>query len=555
MSAPPQLSQIRMSAGTLLKRHPDGLKRLGMLVALLLVELLAITTWLDGSALFGRPGLAGQIGITGAWVLRFVVGFAAAFAAFSSMQGTLKVAAFLEETTPIRWTALSLHVAGAAIFVLLSAALYGNWPGVSMPNLLAAGWVLTGLLTLLAACLTFYRLSLWVGIVRSAGAVWAYAAGVAALGCVAAGLSQSMWQSAARLTFQLVQLLLRPMIPNLTADPAKLMLRGQHFGVIISQECSGLEGMGLMLVFSVVWLWLFRKDFRFPRAYLLVPAGILTLYALNAVRIAALLVIGEAGAKRIAAGGFHSQAGWIAFNGVALGMTLVVPRMRWFSLHPVQRAVRAAPRGENAVALYLLPFLAILASGMLSRAASADFEWLYGLRFLAVVATVWMFRGRLKQFDWRVSAWLGPATGAAIFALWLAFDWWQAIPAVGMPRPLAAAGGAWQTGWIVLRTLAAVTTVPIAEELAFRGFVSRRLMKADFEAIPLGAVSWWGIVGSSVLFGLLHGERWMAGILAGLAFALVVRRSGRLGDAILAHGVTNALLAVWVLYLGQWQYW
>ncbi len=59
---------------------------------------------------------------------------------------------------------------------------------------------------------------------------------------------------------------------------------------------------------------------------------------------------------------------------------------------------------------------------------------------------------------------------------------------------------------------------------------------------------------SSVLFGLLHG-RWFAGILAGLAYALVVRRRGNFGDAVLAHAITNAQIAATVLLTGAWQLW
>ena len=112
-----------------------------------------------------------------------------------------------------------------------------------------------------------------------------------------------------------------------------------------------------------------------------------------------------------------------------------------------------------------------------------------------------------------------------------------------------------QSTWIVFRALAATTTVPIAEELAFRGFLMRRLTTADFEAIPLSSSTWLGVLVSSVVFGLLHGDRWLAGTLAGLTFALVARRTNRIGDAVVAHAVTNGLLVIWVLYFGQWQYW
>ena len=49
---------------------------------------------------------------------------------------------------------------------------------------------------------------------------------------------------------------------------------------------------------------------------------------------------------------------------------------------------------------------------------------------------------------------------------------------------------------------------------------------------------------SSLLFGALHGRLWLPGMLAGVAFALLFQRRGRIGDAILAHATTNAMLAL-----------
>ena len=53
----------------------------------------------------------------------------------------------------------------------------------------------------------------------------------------------------------------------------------------------------------------------------------------------------------------------------------------------------------------------------------------------------------------------------------------------------------------------------------------------------------------------MHGERWLAGIVAGMLYALAMRWRGRLGDAVVAHAVTNGLLAVWVLVFGRWELW
>lgn len=522
------------------------LQKLGLLGAILLAELLAITTWLDGAALAGRTGMVGQIGASGAWVLRFVVGFAAAFAAFVALRGDFRVE---RAFPPVRFrsTWLLLHVVVAAAFALLSAQLYGA--PTAIPDLLAAAWLVAGSVTLVVLCLAFYPLKIWTGLATESNAAL-HAAGVAGAGVLAVRLSQSMWQSAALLTFQMVQVLVRPVLPDLLVQPEQMRLQGHSFGVIISEECSGLEGVGLVVAFGAVWLWLNRTEFRFPRALLLLPAGMLVIYALNAVRIALLLLLGDAGAPNVAAGGFHSQAGWICFNGVALGMTLVVPRMGWFSLHPRQ----AEQATYNPTAPYLMPFLAILASGMFTRAASADFDWLYAARLVAALAALWWYREPLLKLDWRFG-WAGVLAGAAVFAVWLGLDQWLALPAAAMPAALGSAGDGLRWAWISTRALAAITTVPIAEELVFRGYAMRRWSGAEFDALPLRSSTLAGVAGSSVVFGMLHGDRWIAGILAGFAFAWVARSRDRIGEAVAAHAVANVLLAVWVLYFNQWQYW
>jgi CAAX prenyl protease-like protein len=109
--------------------------------------------------------------------------------------------------------------------------------------------------------------------------------------------------------------------------------------------------------------------------------------------------------------------------------------------------------------------------------------------------------------------------------------------------------------WIAARSLAAVVTVPLAEELAFRGFLYRRLISADFEAVSFRRFSWLALVLSSIAFGLLHGDRWFAGAVAGLAYGGVMIRRGRIGNAVVAHGMTNALIAVDVIAFQHWHLW
>jgi CAAX prenyl protease-like protein len=192
---------------------------------------------------------------------------------------------------------------------------------------------------------------------------------------------------------------------------------------------------------------------------------------------------------------------------------------------------------------------------MISRAASGSFEPLYSLRLFAALAAVWLFRRSYLGIDWKVS-WFAPLAGVVVFVLWIAFDrLWNAGAGGQAPPELLNTPPAAQTLWIVLRTMTAVVAVPVAEELAFRGFLLRRFISAHFEEVSFQAFTWLALFGSSLIFGLLHGQRWLAGTVAGVVYALALLRRGRLGDAVLAHAVTNALLAGYVLAFHRWDLW
>jgi exosortase E/protease (VPEID-CTERM system) len=367
----------------------------------------------------------------------------------------------------------------------------------------------------------------------------------------------SLWnQSSASLapvTFQGVSLLLGLFLPHVDSNPRTFRIGGSHFHVSIMRECSGMEGLGLILVVSVAWLWFFRSELRYPRVLLLVPAALITAWLSNIARISTLILIGNAGAKNVAIGGFHSQAGWIAFNCIGLVFCAAVARIPWFRKDPGSMQVHTEE--WNVTAAYLMPWLAILGSSLVARAVSGGFEWLYPLRFVAAASALWYFRTEYRNLQWK-PGWLSPALGALVFVGWVllarvdgrADDPAFAAGLTSLP-PVA------RFAWLALRAGAAVITVPIAEELAFRGYAARRLMTIDFDLVDLRHLSWAGMVGSSVLFGVMHGRLWFAGILAGLVYAFAVRRNGRIGDGVVAHATTNALLAVWVLWRGDWGLW
>jgi exosortase E/protease (VPEID-CTERM system) len=302
-----------------------------------------------------------------------------------------------------------------------------------------------------------------------------------------------------------------------------------------------------MLVFGVLWLWYSRKEYRFPGALVLIPAGILVLWCVNAFRIAALILIGNAGAPGLAVGGFHSQAGWIGFNMVAIGFC--------FAARQFAGTREAESLRENTTAPWLMPFLAILAAGTIARSATSGFEWLYPLRFFAAAFVLWIFRARYKSLDWHFG-WESPVLGVGVFIFWIGLAHFVGgHGSGGIGAGLAALSSPAKVAWVTFRAVAAITTVPVAEELAFRGFLIRRLIAADFEPLKPTAFTWFSLLLSSLAFGFMHGDRWIAGTLAGLIYAGAFLQRGRIGDAVVAHGTTNALLAAWVLLGGNWELW
>ncbi len=470
---------------------------------------------------------------------------------------------------PIRWSLLAWHLAALGGFLGLSAISTGSNPlGYAITVL----WYAAGVAAILLAGCAFVPAALALEFVRTTGYAWVYALAAAVLawravissplwnGAVWNPAIDLSWKPATDLTFDLVKSLLHLFLSQVVADRATMTIGSPEFSVMILPWCAGFEGTALMLVFSVAWLGYFRREFRFPHALLLIPAGMLVIWLSNAVRITALILIGVAGAPKVAAGGFHSQAGWIAFNCIALSFAALTRHMPWFSSNrslgnQPDLAARSTPSVHTATAAYLIPFLAILAAAMVSRAASGGFEWLYPLRLVAAASVLWYFRSEYFKLDWRFGG-FSVIAGCAVFGIWLGLDLMTGTHAPSaIAAGLASLPSPARLAWLGFRTAAAVVTVPIAEELAFRGFLIRRLSSADFESLNPRHYTYIAVLVSSLAFGLLHGERWLAGTLAGIIYAVVFLKRGRIGDAVVAHATTNALLAALVVMGGKWDLW
>ncbi len=350
-----------------------------------------------------------------------------------------------------------------------------------------------------------------------------------------------------RWTFGMAQSLLRLVEMDVVVHGESFEIGARGFVVTISPLCSGVQGLGLVSVFLAGYLVAFRRSLRFPHALCLLPLGILASMVLNVVRIASLILIGAHGRPDIAVNGFHSHAGWLAFNAIAVGAA-AVGRTRWLAS---REQGSHAEEPDQTTSASLIPLLALIAASLLSAALSSGFDWLYGLRLAAVGAVAWHYRAFYRTLPWTVG-WHAPVIGTVVFGLWM-FLVRMAPAASGeaIGATLARSAPAVAVVWMVLRVLGSTMVAPFAEELAFRAYLPRRLLSVDADRVLLGVYTPVTLLASSLAFGFLHG-RWFAGTIAGLLYAWALQRRGSLGDAFAAHATTNGLLCVYALVMQDW---
>jgi exosortase E/protease (VPEID-CTERM system) len=523
--------------------------RAAILAALLFLEKIFLTQFVDTQRAWATGTrvallLGQQLGF------RFIVAFITALTVFAAVrreaQQSLPIIS-RDNPAPFRPLWMLAHLVLLGCLTWLTSLLFPTTPAPIPFELVVSLWLVFGAAGVFCAFAAVAPSPVWLQGARALGRIWIYAILAALAAAAAIPSSRDLWWSTTAATFRVVSVILRPILPGLIVDPVARLLGTQRFTVEILAPCSGLEGMSLILVFTTVWLWYFRKEYRFPRALWLIPVGLVLMFGMNAVRIAMLILIGNAGYPEVAVYGFHSQAGWIAFNAVAVGIAVWSRRSRWLSRG---ETLLEPHRTDNPTAGVLMPLLAILAAGMLSHALSGRFEWFYPLRLFAGCAALWIYRDRLRALEWRWS-WRGVLLGTVVFIMWTVGAHLLGTDP-GMPQALASASPSQRWLWIVCRVAATMGTVPLAEELAFRGFLMRRVQDRNFEALDYRQVGWLALVVSSVGFGVAHGAMWLPGIVAGFAYGWIVKRRGQLGEAVIAHATTNLLVVALALGLGDW---
>jgi CAAX prenyl protease-like protein len=109
--------------------------------------------------------------------------------------------------------------------------------------------------------------------------------------------------------------------------------------------------------------------------------------------------------------------------------------------------------------------------------------------------------------------------------------------------------------FIILRWAGAALVVPVMEELFWRDYLWRTVAAPnDFKLAEIGERDWSAFIAVAVFCTLVHPQSITALIWSAMmGLFLMWKRS--LGACIIAHGVTNFLLGLFVQMTGKWYYW
>ncbi len=206
--------------------------------------------------------------------------------------------------------------------------------------------------------------------------------------------------------------------------------------------------------------------------------------------------------------------------------------------------------------------------------------WVYPLQTLACGAMLFFYRREYPRAAKAAGLIFGAVVGLVVFVLWISpqaffhfaprvdgFNPMRLLGPSGLSRfavwpPESVSAGSVGNGnpayraTVIFRFLRLVAVVPWLEEVFWRGFLLRYLIKEDFLAVPFGAFTplSFGVVTAGFMFEHSPAD-WPAALVTGVLYNWVAVRTRSLPACILAHALTNLLLGVYVMQTRQWGFW
>jgi hypothetical protein len=211
---------------------------------------------------------------------------------------------------------------------------------------------------------------------------------------------------------------------------------------------------------------------------------------------------------------------------------------------------------------YILPMAIFLAFTWVGGTWPSIYPITYVAKTIVVAAAMVMLWRQFTPISWRYW-WLGVIVGVVGIFQWVGLQLWLqnnfelfAPPEEVFDPTKTFASPAMLWGFVGVRIIGAVLVVPLMEELFWRDYLWRQILAPnDFKLAQVGEWGWGPLLGVSLMFAVVHGNWWLTSIVWALMIGLLLVYTKSLGACIIAHAVTNLLLAIYVLRFRDWAFW
>jgi CAAX prenyl protease-like protein len=186
---------------------------------------------------------------------------------------------------------------------------------------------------------------------------------------------------------------------------------------------------------------------------------------------------------------------------------------------------------------------------------------------MVAIAVVWP---AYRQFPLRLTP-LAPIVGIVGAALWIGICKLELETAVLGPLGLESFLGLgqrsafnpfeqladsplWAYGFMAIRLWGLVVVIPLIEEFFNRAFVMRFVVDVDWWKVPFGTLTPAAIAAGTLVPMLMHPSELFAAAVWFTLVTWLMFTTRNIWDCVLAHAVTNLLLGVWVILMGDWYF-
>lgn len=201
---------------------------------------------------------------------------------------------------------------------------------------------------------------------------------------------------------------------------------------------------------------------------------------------------------------------------------------------------------------YLVPMGIYMA--FLLVQTNGNLLWVYPSKIVAVAAALIYFRDTYEELRPGFSL-LAVIVGLVAIVIWIGID--PFYPKFGSGAafdPTTIPSLAQRNLFLAFRVVGAVIVVPVMEELFWRAFLIRWLVNEDFKSVPVGTFTGLSFAVTVGMFGAEH-TQWLAGLICGALYNWLYYKRKDVFACVIAHAVSNAGLAAWVLARGDWKFW